>query len=169
MSSDKLLKLPCFKKKLLRFFFEEIEHPEYAPTIGEKVLYRAINNECKKLYCRNGILKNERLTELYENHLEGDTRVVFHAKNSDTINPGNIVVRANDSDIAVVLICNIHHMDSDVWYDSGHNYDNSRECINIKKLVGNVQNVSSLPGLYAFLGNDYTPALLERGRLNLRR
>ena len=55
---DKLLKLSCFKKKLLRFFFEEIEHPEYAPIIPEKVLYCAINNECKKLYCRNGILKS---------------------------------------------------------------------------------------------------------------
>ena len=35
---DKLLKLSSFKKELLRFFFEEIEHLEYALTIGEKVL-----------------------------------------------------------------------------------------------------------------------------------
>ena len=108
----------------------------------------------QKLYCRNDILKNERVPELYGNQLEADTRVVFHAKNADTSNPGNIVVRANDSDIAVILICNIHHMDSDVWYDSGHNFDNSTECINIKKLVSTVQNVSSLPGLHSFLGND---------------
>ena len=53
---DKLLKLSRFKKELLIFFFEEIEHPEYAPIIGEKVLYCAINNECQNLYCRNGIL-----------------------------------------------------------------------------------------------------------------
>ena len=68
MPSDfnKLLKLSCFKKELLRFFFEEIEHPEYAPIIGENILYCAINNECKKLNCKNGILKNERVPELYE-------------------------------------------------------------------------------------------------------
>ena len=132
---DKLFKLSFFKKELLRFFFEEIEHPEYASTIGEKVSYCAINNECKKLYCRNGILKNERVPELYGNHLEGDTRVVFHAKNADTINSGNTVVQVNDSNIAATLICNIHHIDSDVWYDSRHNYGNNRECINIKKLV----------------------------------
>ena len=35
---DKLLKLSSFKKELLRFFFEEIEHLEYALTIGEKGL-----------------------------------------------------------------------------------------------------------------------------------
>ena len=135
---DKLLKLSWFKKDLLKFFFEEIEHPKYAPVIGEKVLYSTINNECKKLYCRNGILKYERVPELYVNHLESDTRAVFHAKNADRIDPGNIVVWGNDSDITLILICNIHHMDSDVWYDSGHTYDNSRECMNIKKLDGNV-------------------------------
>ena len=53
--------------------------------------------------------------------------VVFHAKNADTIDPGNIVVRANDMNTAVILICNIYHMDTDVWYDSGQNYDNSRD------------------------------------------
>ena len=47
---DKLLKLSYFKKELLRFFFEEIERPKYAPMIGEKVLYCAINNEYKNLY-----------------------------------------------------------------------------------------------------------------------
>ena len=35
---DKLLKLSSIKKELLRFFFEEIEHLEYALTIGEEVL-----------------------------------------------------------------------------------------------------------------------------------
>ena len=162
---DKLLKLSCFKKELLRFFFEKIEHPEYAPIISEKVWYCAINNESKKLNCWNDILKNERVPELYGNHLECDTRVAFHAKNADTIDPDNIVIRANDSDIAVILICNIHHMDSDVWYDSGHNYDNSRKYININKLVSNVQNVSSLPGLYAFLGNYYTPPFFGKGKV----
>ena len=71
----------------------------------------------------------------------------------------------NDTDIAVILICNIHHIDSDVWYDSGHNYDNCRESINIEKLVSNAQNVSSLPGLYAFLGNDYTPAFFGKEKV----
>ena len=95
MSSDfdKLLKLSSFKKELLRFFFEKVEHPEYAPILDEKILYCAINNECKKLYSRNGVLKNERVPELYGNHLEGGTRLVFHAKNADTIDPGNIVVQ----------------------------------------------------------------------------
>ena len=90
---------------------------------------------------------------------------MFYAKNADRIDTGNIVVWANDTDIAVILTLNIHHMNSGVWYDSGYNYGNSRECINIKKLVCNVKNVSSLPGLYAFLGNDYTPAFFGKGKV----
>ena len=34
-----------------------------------------------------------------------------------------------------------------------------------ENLVSNVQNVSSLPGLYAFLGNDYTPAFFGKGKV----
>ena len=49
--------------------------------------------------------------------------------------------------------------------DSDHNHANSRECLKIKKLVSNVQNDSSLPGLYAFLGNDYTPAFFGKGKV----
>ena len=159
------MKLSCFKRELLRLFFEEIKHPKYASVITKKVLYYAINSESKKLCCINGILKNERVPELYGSHLDGDTRIVFHAKNADTIDPDNFVVRVNDSDIAVILICNIHHMDSDVWYNSGHNYDNSKKCVNIKKLVTTIQNISSLPSLYAFLGNGYTPTFFGKGKV----
>ena len=51
----------------------------------------------------------------------------FSCSDADTNYPGNIVIRANDSDIAVILICNIHHIKSDGWYDPEHNYENSRE------------------------------------------
>ena len=103
--------------------------------------------------------------ELYGNHLGGDTRVAFHAKNADTIVPDNNVGRGNDTDIAVILIWNIHQMDSNVRHDSGYNYENSRECINIKKFVSNVQNVSLLASLCAFLEKDYTPAFFGKGKV----
>ena len=57
------MKKSCFKKELLRFFFEEIEHQRYA--IGEKILDFAINNECKKLDFANDKLKIKRVPELW--------------------------------------------------------------------------------------------------------
>ena len=97
------------------------------------------------------------------NHLEGETCVVFYTKNADTNDPGNIVALARKSDIAVMLICNIHHIKPNVWYDSEDNQENIRECL------GNVQNISSLPALYAFLGNNYTYAFFTKGKVNPRR
>ena len=42
---QELLKLSSFKKELLRFFFNEIEDQIYAPIIGNKLLYVAIDNK----------------------------------------------------------------------------------------------------------------------------
>ena len=55
------------------------------------------------------------------NHLEGETYVVFYTKNVDTNDPVNIVALARNSDIAVILICNIHHIKPNVWYGSEDN------------------------------------------------
>ena len=44
---DQLVRLSCFKKELLIYFFEEIEHQTYAPIICEKILYCAMNNKSK--------------------------------------------------------------------------------------------------------------------------
>ena len=39
-------------------------------------------------------------------HLEADTRVMFHAKHADLHDPGNIIVRANDADVCIILTTN---------------------------------------------------------------
>ena len=44
------LRLSCFKKEWLRFFFKEIEDQIYASIIGSKLLYIAIDNKCKKFF-----------------------------------------------------------------------------------------------------------------------
>ena len=119
---DDLLRLSCFKEELLRFFFKEIEDQIYAPIIGSKLLYIATNNKCKKFFCVNGKLCWESVDELYGYHLEADTRIVFHAKHADINDPGEIVVRANDTDVAIILLANI----------SGLDYNNTREFINNK-------------------------------------
>ena len=47
-------------------------------------------------------------------------KILFHSKNDDKNYPGNIVVWTNNPDGAVILKCNIHHINLDVWYNSGH-------------------------------------------------
>ena len=131
---DKLLKLSCYKKALLRFFFHEIGHPEYVPIIGEKGFILCNKQWVQKTIPRKWHTEEWTSTGNKRNHLEGDIRVVFNAKGANTVDPGNIFVWANYTDIAVILICNIHHMDPDVWYGSKSNYDNSWKCINMFKM-----------------------------------
>ena len=65
-----MLKLDAFKKEFLRFLVKEFENPEYAFILGEKVLYCSVDNECKKCYAVDGILKIENVEELYGYHLK---------------------------------------------------------------------------------------------------
>ena len=82
---------------MLRFLYKEYEHPVYGGILGKKVFYCATDNQCKKFYSKDGILKSKEIYNLFGNHLEGDTRVVFYAKHADLIDPGNIVVREGNT------------------------------------------------------------------------
>ena len=46
----------------------------------------------------------ESVDELYGYRYKDDTRIAFHAKHADINDPGGIVVRANDTDTAVILL-----------------------------------------------------------------
>ena len=161
-----LLKSSNIKNELLRFLFNEFQSEQYAPLIAEKVVYCAINNTCFKLCTVEEKLKIEDIPSLYGNHLEADTRVMLHAKHADDETAGNIVVRANDADICVILIANAHHLEkSHLWYDAGQDHDNTREYIDITTLQHNMSYTRALPGAYGFLDNDYSPAFFGKGKV----
>ena len=71
---------------------KEYENIEYAFVIGEKEFYCSNDNKCTKFYCVEGSLKFETIPELFGDQLEGDTRVMFHAKHADTKSPGNVII-----------------------------------------------------------------------------
>ena len=109
-----LLKLNDFKKELLRFFITEYHNDEYAAILGNKELYCSVDNECKKFSTINGLIKVGNVPKLHGDHLEADTRVAFHAKHADEANPGNIVIRANDTNIMVILLANTKKFNSHI-------------------------------------------------------
>ena len=137
-----LLRLSCFKRELLRFFFKETEDQIYAPITGTKLLYIAIDNKYNFFFCFNGKLCWESVDELHGYHLETDTRIAFHANHAD-INDNDseeIAVRANDTDITINLSENINLFSSEVWYQSGLYYNNTREYLSITKLNLTMEN-----------------------------
>ena len=151
-------------RRFLKFVLKEYEDPTYIHILGEKVFYCSIDNICKKFYAADGLLKVEDVTDLYGHHLEADTRVAFHAAYADNNDPGNIVIRANDTDILIV-ICNSMRFRSNIWLDSGLDYNNSRKLVNVTQLSQTIEPVKSLPGIYAFTGNDYMPSFHGKGKI----
>ena len=59
---------------------------------------------------------------------------MFHAKHLDIRNIGNMVIRANDTDIediAIILAYNASILENTtIWYNSGNDHDNSRKYTN---------------------------------------
>ena len=49
----------------------------------------------------------EDVHDSYGTHNEPDTCVAFHAVHVEQLNPGNIVVRCNDTDILIIILPNI--------------------------------------------------------------
>ena len=89
---NELLNISSFKSNFLDFLMKEYENVERAFVIGGKEFYCSIDNKCIKFYCVEGSLKFETIPELFGDQLEGDTRVMFHAKHADTKSPGNVII-----------------------------------------------------------------------------
>ena len=103
--------------------------------------------------------------ELYGNHLEADTRVMFHENQEDKNGNGNIIVRGNDTDTAIIFTCNGNLLTNNhLWYNFRVAYNNSRQYLNITKLFKCLTYEQALPGIYAFTGNDYSPSFQRKGK-----
>ena len=57
------------------------------------------------------------------------------------------MVRANDTDVAINLLANINLFSSEVWYESGLDYNSVREYLSITKLNQTVENPETWIGL----------------------
>lgn len=75
--------------------------------MGEKEFYRSIDNEYRTFYFMHGSLRCETIAELFVDHLEGDTRVIFHEKHVKPKFPGNTIFQGNGTDIFIILLENV--------------------------------------------------------------
>ena len=163
---NELLKISSFKSSFVDFLMKQYENIEYASMIGEKEFYCSIDNKYTKFYCVEGSLKFETIPELFGDHLAGDARVMFHAKQADIKGTGNIIIWGDDTDIFIILLANVQKLSqSHLWFDRGLGSDNSRNYVDISKLFKELDNVKALPGIYAYTGIDYLPALYRKGKV----
>ena len=80
---NELLSNSNLKNELLNFLYTEYQDPFYAALIGDKEFFCSANNRCMKFYCADLELKCIKESSLFGEHLEAETRVMFHAKHAN--------------------------------------------------------------------------------------
>jgi hypothetical protein len=114
----------------------------------------------------------ERPANLQGSHEEADTLLAFHASNAT----GNLVVRASDTDVLVILLGMIgKHLNENrdtsygrIIMDCGKG--NKRHDIDMTHIPSAVEAkqaglAAAMPGLHAFTGSDCTTAFYKKGKL----
>ncbi|GFW80336.1 uncharacterized protein TNCV_2944691 [Trichonephila clavipes] len=98
-------------------------------------------------------------------HEEADTKIVCHTCNINY--PAEIVIRSIDTDIAAIMLGNMHHLKNDlvVWMLTGTG--NNLRYVNLTKIHAELGKLicQSLPGYHAISGCDFNPAFFRKGKL----
>ena len=111
-------------------------------------------------------MERDAMTELVKNHEEADTKICLHSLSADC-EDGNIVVRASDTDIAVILLYHCHKFQCNLWMDVGTASKNNRRFINISAIYRKpgLDVCAALPAFHAFTGSDYTSSFVRKGKV----
>lgn len=166
-SGQKLLANGIFKNELSKFLLQEWKKDHYNNIIRGKILFVSYGGECYQFFQdENEHIIVTKPHYLQGDHEEADTLVTFHAANVT----GDIIVRASDTDILVILIAALgrrrpeERSSTMILMDCG--MGNNRRFINVTNIVSTLEDIkpglpAALPGYHAFTGCDYTSAFYK--------
>ena len=103
---------------------------------------------------------------LHSSHEEADTKVCFHALSTDNEDI-DILIRASDTDIAVILLYHCTKYQPRLWKDVGTAAKNNRLCINISAICHELGSnlCAALPAFHSFTGSDHKSSFVGRGNV----
>ena len=78
----------------------------------------SLEDKCYHLFVEDNVMMKEDIQRLRSNHNEADTRVCLHMKDVDS-NIDSIVIRASDTDIAIILLYHCLKFTANIWMDVG--------------------------------------------------
>ena len=153
-----------FKNSFIEFLYEEWQNEQYSGIISDKTLF--VTSKERVVSLKNderGFVVNTEY-HLFSNHEEADYRLLLHI--SDVDEYANIVVRATDTDILVILLGNLHKFtNKHIWMEVGKANDlRFIDTLVIGNHLGTML-CKSLPGFHAFTGCDYSPAFVAKGKI----
>ena len=165
---EKALRSPSFKQQLPRFLVKDWGEQWYYSALEGREVYLAYDTSCSLFTAANGRVVMTPIRRLECNHPEADTRICLHvfdvASNDRT--RGDIVVRATDTDIAVILLHHCQNASRKLWMDVGTSGKGNRRYINISAIATEIgpELCNALPGFHAFTGCDYTAFFIRKGK-----
>lgn len=162
----KQLERESFKRELPVFLTKDWSNSNYLPLLDGRQVFLGVMGECTRYFVDDGEVKSEAVPSLNCNHPEADTRVILHMIEADKNTPGDIVVRASDTDILVLLLHHIHRITVTVWMEVGTKGQGNLRYVNVTKIAAAIGKsmCAALPGLHAFTGCDYTSAFSRKGK-----
>ena len=129
---NEALKSPSFKTELPTFLLNEWNEQACAHIIHERHMYVGHLGECLHFFVEYGVVRHGTIYVLGCKHAEADTRICLHAKAIDDVgNANNIIIRASDTDIAVIMLHQAWQFSATLWMDTGTSNGKNRRYVNI--------------------------------------
>ena len=154
-----------FKEALVNFFIDHWDSEDMVPFIGNKNIYLSFNKCYSYKVLDNKVIKTIEESLSCEEHEEADSRIIYHICQIDF--EAEIVIRCSDSDILIILLGNMDHLNSSLklWINMG--VGNHQRYINVNdayRILGDSLS-KALPCFHALTGCDYTPAFFRKGKV----
>ena len=154
-----------FKEALVNFFIDHWDSEDMVPFIGNKNIYLSFNKCYSYKVLDNKVIKTIEESLSCEEHEEADSRIIYHICQIDF--DAEIVIRCSDSDILIILLGNMDHLNSSLklWINMG--VGNHQRYINVNdvyRILGDSLS-KALPCFHALTGCDYTPAFFRKGKV----
>jgi len=130
--------------------------------------FRGLGKKSYKYEVTDDKVQMEEVPGLFCNHQEADTRLIWHIKHMcDALEDGNIIIRASDTDVLVILLTHSHLLPAHLWLDVGISSNNTRRYIDVSQLATSMgpQLCGAIAGLHAFTGCDFTASFLRKGKV----
>ena len=155
-----------FKRQLPLFLATEWKNPIYAEIIKNKEIILDVPGECYSFKVQDGVVHRCEVKELQNNHEEADTKICLHSLFRDNAR-GDIVIRASDTDIVVILLYHCHKYECNLWMDVGTAAKNNRRYISLTEICSMLGSslCAALPGFHALTGSDYTSSFVRKGKV----
>lgn len=163
------------KSRLTNFICKYLQ--QYLPTL------EIMNNETKKVFVAGGIEPRKNtyvISQKYQyddfnlscNHIDADTRIIFHVNEIQSRHPENtqIIIESPDTDVFVLLVSHYTYFDSKpfIWFYTGKTDKriDHRRFIPIHKLYEQIgiKKSLSLITLHALSGCDTTSSFFMIGK-----